>query len=122
MQDGRDDSGAVIHAARTVLKAAQDLARQAGNPAERRCFESLARRIQLEILAAKGDPDRLARIAPSSQGTSIVALILKAGEQDAFELARATLKLWFWPDAPAAQASAVELPAGRAPCRCHLLI
>ncbi len=122
MMEEPPESSDEMLAARLVLRAAQDLVRGAGSEAERRCFEALARRIQMEILQAKGDPDGLARIGPSSNGTSIVRLLLADDKVSRFDLARAILKQWFWPEDSGEPRAAIELPASQAPCRCKLLI
>ena len=91
------EDAAIRSAARSSLKAAQSLARDAVSQAERRCFESLSDRIQLAILAAKGDPLELARVGPAANGLTLVEMLMIDDRADKFLLAKAILRQWFWP-------------------------
>ncbi len=91
---------AIRSATRSALNAALALAREAASEAERRCFESLADRIRQSILAARGRPEALARVGPSRGGLSLVEMLLVDGRADRYRLAKAILRLWFWPREP----------------------
>lgn len=98
MNDGYDERDASItSAARSAWKAARSLAEESVSSAERRCFESLADRIQMGILAAKGDPDELIGVGPAGNGLTLVEMLLVDERVDTFELARVILRQWFWP-------------------------
>ncbi len=104
--DGRDAS--IASAARAAHKAARSLAREAVSHAERRCFESLADRIQMSTLAARGESSELTDVGPAGNGRSLVEMLLVDDRVDKFQLAKTILRLWFWPmELPS---DAVEVP------------